>query len=145
MSVPDLFSPAALEDPYPVLDRLRAAGDVHFLPGQQVYVVLGFDAIRTALADPQTYSSNLVAVLSAASGSAAVSVTAAAGAVDVLATADPPIHTEQRALVMPRFSPRSVAALTGMIDAAARPAVTELVAAGGGDWMARSPTGCRCR
>lgn len=136
-SVPDLFSPAALEDPYPVLDRLRATGDVHFLPGQQVYVVLGFDAIRTVLADPQTYSSNLVAVLSAASGSAAVSVTAAAGAVDVLATADPPIHTEQRALVMPRFSPRSVAALTGMIDAAARPAVTELVAAGGGDWMAR--------
>ncbi|WP_416565978.1 cytochrome P450 [Nocardia testacea] len=135
MSVPDLFSPAVLEDPYPVLDRLRAAGDVHFLPGQQMYVVLGFDAIRTVLADPRTYSSNLVAVLSAASGSAAVSVTA--GAVDVLATADPPIHTEQRALVMPRFSPRSVAALTTMINAATRPAVTELVAAGGGDWMAR--------
>ncbi|MGA6206104.1 cytochrome P450 [Nocardia testacea] len=135
MSVPDLFSPAVLEDPYPVLDRLRAAGDVHFLPGQQMYVVLGFDAIRTVLADPQTYSSNLVAVLSAASGSAAVSVTA--GAVDVLATADPPIHTEQRALVMPRFSPRSVAELTTMINAATRPAVTELVAAGGGDWMAR--------
>ncbi|MET8799388.1 cytochrome P450 [Nocardia sp. NPDC004568] len=136
-SVPDLFSPAALADPYPVFDRLRAAGDVHFLPGQQVYVVLGFDAIRAVLADPQTYSSNLVAVLSAVSGSAAVSVTAAAGAVDVLATADPPTHTEQRALVMPRFSPRSVAALTEMIDAAVRPAVTELVAAGGGDWMAR--------
>lgn len=136
MIVPDLFSPVALEDPYPVLDQLRAAGDVHFLPGQQLYVVLGFDAIRTVLADPQTYSSNLVAVLSAASGSAAVSVTEAAGAVDVLATADPPTHTAHRALVMPRFSPRSVAALTEMIDAAVRPAVAGLVAAGGGDWMA---------
>lgn len=137
MSVPDLFSPAALEDPYPVFEQLRTAGDVHFLPAQQLYIVLGFDAIRTVLADPHTYSSNLVAVLSAVSGSAAVSVTAAAGSVDVLATADPPTHTEQRALVMPRFAPRSVAALTEMIDAAVRPAVAGLVTAGGGDWMAR--------
>ncbi|NKY36573.1 cytochrome P450 [Nocardia speluncae] len=136
MVAPDLFSPAAIENPYPMIDQLRAAGDVHFLPGQQLYVVLGFDAIRTVLADPQTYSSNLVAVLSAASGSASISVAEAAGGVDVLATADPPTHTEQRALVMSRFSPRSVAALTEMIDAALRPAVNGLVAAGGGDWMA---------
>ncbi|MCC3313285.1 cytochrome P450 [Nocardia africana] len=135
MTVPDVFSPEALQDPYPLLDRLRVAGDVHFLPDQQLYVVLGFDAIRTVLADPQTYSSNLVAVLSAA-GSATVSVVEAGGGVDVLATADPPTHTAQRALVMSRFSPRAVAETSELIDAAVAPAVAGLVAAGGGDWMA---------
>lgn len=100
----DVFSAEALQDPYPLFERLRNAGDVHFLADQQVYVVLGFDAIRTVLADPHTYSSNLVAVLSAASGSATVSVAEAGAGVDVLATADPPAHTAQRALVMSRFS-----------------------------------------
>jgi cytochrome P450 len=135
MTAPDLFSPEALQDPYPLLEQLRGAGDVHHLPDQQMYVVLGFDAIRTVLADPQTYSSNLVAVLSAASGSATVSV-AEAGGVDVLATADPPAHTAQRALLMSRFSPRAAAEATELIDAALAPAVAGLVAAGGGDWMA---------
>ncbi len=135
MTISDLFSPAVLEDPYPVLDELRAAGDVHFLPDQQLYVVLGFEAIRTVLADPQAYSSNLVAVLNAASeGSATVSV-AQSGGVDVLATSDPPVHTAHRALVMSRFSPRAVADLTALIDQAVAPAVAELVTAGAGDWM----------
>ncbi|NKY85250.1 cytochrome P450 [Nocardia veterana] len=136
MTVPDLFCAEALQDPYPLLEQLRGAGDVHYLPAQQVYVVLGFDAIRTVLADPRTYSSNLVAVLSAASGSATVSVAEAGAGVDVLATADPPTHTAQRALVMSRFSPRAVAETTELIDAAVSPAVARLVAAGGGDWMA---------
>lgn len=135
MTGPDLFSTEALQDPYPLLEQLRDAGDVHYLPDQQVYVVLGFDAIRTVLADPQTYSSNLVAVLSAASGSATVSVAEAGAGVDVLATADPPAHTAQRALVMSRFSPRAVAETTELIDAAVAPAVAGLVASGGGDWM----------
>jgi cytochrome P450 len=136
MPTADVFSAEALQDPYPLFERLRDAGDVHFLADQQMYVVLGFDAIRTVLADPQTYSSNLVAVLSAASGSATVSVVEAGGGVDVLATADPPAHTAQRALVMSRFSPRAVAEMTELIDAAVAPAVAGLVAAGGGDWMA---------
>ncbi len=131
----DVFSAEALQDPYPLFERLRNAGDVHFLADQQVYVVLGFDAIRTVLADPHTYSSNLVAVLSAASGSATVSVAEAGAGVDVLATADPPAHTAQRALVMLRFSPRAVAETTELIDAAVAPAVAGLVASGGGDWM----------
>ncbi|WP_433634707.1 cytochrome P450 [Nocardia sp. CA-120079] len=136
MTVPDLFCAEALQDPYPLLEQLRGAGDVHYLPDQQVYVVLGFDAIRTVLADPQTYSSNLVAVLSAASGSASVSVAHAGAGVDVLATADPPAHTAQRALVMSRFSPRAVVETTELIDAAVAPAIAGLVASGGGDWMA---------
>ena len=129
----DLFSPTALADPYPVLEELRAAGDVHFLPDQQLYVVLGFEAIRAVLADPQTFSSNLVAVLTSTSEESATVATA--GSVDVLATADPPVHTAHRALVMPQFGPRAVAELTAMIDEAVTPAVAELVAAGGGDWM----------
>ncbi|RMI33484.1 cytochrome P450 [Nocardia stercoris] len=135
MTVPDLFGAEALQDPYPLLEQLRPIGDVHYLPDQQLYVVLGFEAIRTVLADPQTYSSNLVAVLSAASGSATVSVAEAGAGVDVLATADPPAHTAQRALVMSRFSPRAIAETTELIDAAVAPAVAGLVAAGGGDWM----------
>ncbi|MFI9537880.1 cytochrome P450 [Nocardia fusca] len=134
MTQNDVFSETALQDPYPVLDTLRESGDVHYLAGQQLYVVLGFDAIRTVLADPGTYSSNLVAVLSAASGPAQVSV-ASGGGVDVLATSDPPTHSEHRALVMSRFSPGAIAELSAVIDAAITPAVTELVAAGGGDWM----------
>lgn len=136
MTAADVFSAEALQNPYPLFERLRSACDVHYLADQQVYVVLGFDAIRTVLADTQTYSSNLVAVLSAVSGSATVSVAQAGAGVDVLATADPPAHTAQRALVMSRFSPRAVAETTELIDAAVAPAVAGLVAAGGGDWMA---------
>ncbi|MET9202355.1 cytochrome P450 [Gordonia sp. NPDC003585] len=130
----ELFSDEVLQDPYPTFDRLLADGNVHYLADQQLYVVLGFDAIREVLADPATYSSNLVALLTTGAESAELQV-ADTGGVDVLATSDPPTHTTHRALVQPRFSQRAVRDLQSDIDALLEPRIKQLVADGGGDWM----------
>jgi cytochrome P450 len=129
----ELFSPEAIEDPYPVLRRLLAEAPVHLLPDQQLYVVLGFEAIRQVVADPQAYSSNLVALMAVQAGTAEV---VDLGRADVLATADPPAHTAHRALVAGAFARPAVRELTQAIDDLLVPRATAMAVAGGGDWMA---------
>lgn len=136
----DLFTPAALEDPYPVYDRLRAAGAVHHLPEQDLYLVVRHAEIRRALDDPATFSSNLVGVLQAGAAGVGFIDAGGAGAVDVLATADSPIHTGQRRIVQKPFSRPNIARLRDHIDALLAPRVGKLVADGGGDWMAAVAT-----
>jgi cytochrome P450 len=131
----ELFAEDALHDPYPLFDRLRSEGGVHFLDDQQLYVVVGFDAVREVLADPGTFSSNLVAVLSGGSEATAELRVADTGGVDVLATSDPPAHTAHRALVQSRFSRRAVREWEKFVDELLEPRIRQLANAGGGDWM----------
>lgn len=132
----DLFSAAGLEDPYPVYERLRAAGSVHLLAEQELHLVLGQREVRQVLDDPATFSSNLAGVLQHQDGDVGFIDTAAAGAVDVLATADPPVHTAQRRVLQKPFSRARIRALTDEVDVLLSPRIAELVSDRGGDWMA---------
>lgn len=129
----DLFSPTALADPYPVFERLRGAAPIHLLPEQGLHLVVGHDAVRAVLADPDTFSSNIVEVLQVADDQVSASE---AGAVDVLATADAPTHTFHRKLVSPAFSRRRVGELADRIDRLIDDRLVPALGSDAFDWMA---------
>ncbi len=56
-SAVDLFSDAALEDPYPALRALRAAGPAVWLEAHGVYAVTRYDDARAVLADDAAFVS----------------------------------------------------------------------------------------
>ncbi|MGV9316869.1 cytochrome P450 [Streptomyces sp. NPDC003691] len=134
----DLFSPAALDDPYPLYERLRATGPVHFVPSLGLHLVVRHAEVLAALDDPATYSSNLVGLLYAGEDGVSLLETGGpdGGTADVLATADPPAHTGHRGIVRRAFGSGPVEGLREAVSALVEPRVAALVAAGGGDWMA---------
>ena len=115
----DLFSPEGLEDPYPAYSRLRAEAPVSELPGTGMWLVTRHADVLDALARPEDFSSHLAALLYVGSGGAEASLVEAGagegGAVDVLATTDPPEHTAHRKLVSTAFTNRRMADLEPMV------------------------------
>ncbi|MEU8759020.1 cytochrome P450 [Streptomyces sp. NPDC048659] len=135
----DVFTPAALDDPHALYARLRAEGPVHHLPGAGLHLVTRHAQVLQVLDDPATYSSNLTALFFAGDdGRPALLDAGGTGATgpDVLATADPPAHTGQRAIVRHAFGRGSVESWRAAVEEIAAPRVAALVARGGGDWMA---------
>lgn len=98
----DLDHDGATHEPFPGLEALRRGGEVQFLPRHGHWIVLGYDAVREALARPADFSSSPQA------------------AVDpVLLGADPPGHTAARRLLARRFT---AAAVTELASCARRDA-----------------------
>ncbi|CCG03995.1 cytochrome P450 [Blastococcus saxobsidens] len=127
MSVPtsaiDLFADEVLVDPYPTYAELRDLGGVVHLPANGVYALTRYDVIRTALGDPETFSSRTIGfnpmVNEALQGTSLAS--------------DPPVHTQLRATLTENLSPRALRGLKTQIDAKAATLVDELVARGSFD------------
>ncbi|HET9081717.1 MAG TPA: cytochrome P450 [Trebonia sp.] len=119
----DLFADEVLVDPYPVYALLRDTGGVVHLPGNGVYALTGYDVIRDALADWETFSSTSIGfnpmVNEALAGTS-------------LAT-DPPAHAQLRATLTANLSPRALRGLKDQIDAKADRLVAGLVEGGSFD------------
>jgi cytochrome P450 len=137
----DPFAPDVVEDPRPFFAALREHAPVYRLPNGAYTLITRDEDVRTASLDPETFSSNLVAVLMAdqigGDTPEILDLTGAAGprAVDVLAIADAPAHTRQRKLTNKAFSPARVTALEPRIREVAEQCVQPLIAAGAGDWV----------
>ncbi|MGA1052129.1 MAG: cytochrome P450 [Ilumatobacteraceae bacterium] len=86
----DLWSEAVLRDPYPTYARLRALGRVLFDSERNAYVLAGYDEVRLALQDWETFSS--------ADGVAVNDRANKMGGRGIL-TADPPVHDARRAVL----------------------------------------------
>ncbi|MFW0790520.1 cytochrome P450 [Gordonia sp. CPCC 205333] len=134
VSADRLFSPTALDDPYPVLAELRAQSPVHHLLEQDLYLVVDHQAVRAAVGMPEVFSSNIVGVLQRGDTGVSFAAARSAGS-DVLATADAPVHAAHRGLVRKRFDRRNVVQMKAEIDSLIEPRVAALVSSGGGDWM----------
>lgn len=91
----DPMHPQVLHDPYPYYAALLEKGPVHFLPGQDFWVVLGYDEVLRAFKDHAHFPS----------------ARAQARFDPVLNETDPPEHTRVRRAVAPYFAPGAIDAL----------------------------------
>src|SRR5690242_12312833 len=110
MTVPtsdrDLFADEVLLDPYPLYAELRELGGVVHLPANDVHVLTRYDVIRSALGNPQVFSSRAIAFNPMANE--ALQGTSLAS--------DPPVHTQLRATLTENLSPRALRGLKTTID-----------------------------
>ena len=59
----EFFGVDALQDPYPLYDRLRAEGSVHRIGDSGFYLVCNWEAITEVINRPEDFSSNLTATM----------------------------------------------------------------------------------
>ncbi len=132
----DLFSPAAVADPYPVLDHLRDTDPVHWSPRYRSWFVTRHADVSAALRDPR-FSSDRIgpfvdAKLSGPDADPALQQTFAVLA-DWMVFKDPPDHTRLRRLLRTAFTPRSVAALEPRVRALSDELLDAVAGAGRAD------------
>lgn len=114
MTLPELFGPEMLADPYPVYRRLREAGPVVHAPQVDAWVATGYDAVAAALRHPDLSSDRYPRVRRRLAPKGLDHL--AADRVRSLINQDAPDHTRLRALVSKAFTPKTVAALEGRVQ-----------------------------
>jgi cytochrome P450 len=112
----DFFAPDALDDPYPLYDRLRAR------PVQQIgdsgfFLASTWDAVSEATNRPDDFSSNLTATMVYRPDGTVTPFTmdGLGGASHVLATADEPRHAVHRKPVLLKLAAKRLLALEPVI------------------------------
>lgn len=134
----DPFSLGALEDPYPLYATLQRDAPVHQLAETGIWLVSRHADLVEAAAKPAIFSSHISAIIYAGQGTNPTVIPAdpeAIGAVDVLATQDPPAHTFQRKLMNRAFVPATIAALEPGVRAFVTEALDRALPDGAIEWM----------
>jgi cytochrome P450 len=103
----DLFAADVLDDPYPHLHRLRAAGAFVPLEKYSLWAVTRFDEAKEVLRDHKTFSSAAGVGLEPLSGERRRT--------GDLINSDPPKHTKMRKVIGRYTTPRMAATLTDTI------------------------------
>ena len=136
----DLFDPETIENPYPFFAALRREAPLYELPNGAYYLISRFDDVQKAVMDTDTYSSNLVAVLTQNTGAENAELVQLSGgeaqASDVLAIADPPRHTRQRKVSNRAFTMRRVSAMEPRIRDLAESLIDRFDRSRPVDWVA---------
>jgi cytochrome P450 len=103
----DLFSDAALDNPYPLYRTLRDIGPAAYLDRHECWFIGRYDELRRALGDWQTFSSahgiGLNPIINTAWANALICI-------------DPPLHTQMRTFLIERLSPRALKPVEDIID-----------------------------
>lgn len=104
------FSAAALQDPYPLYDRMRAEASVHRIGDSVFYVVCGWDAVLEALERVEDFSSNLTATMVYHDDGTVTpfDMGPPGDPSHALATADDPVHALHRKILLPHLSAKRV-------------------------------------
>ena len=134
----DPFAPEALEDPYELYSALRDGDPVHRIPESDLWMISRYADLVEAAAKPDVFSSHISAVIYAGQGPTPAVLQAdpdAIGAVDVLATADPPDHTQQRKLMNRTFRHDRIVELEQLAHDFIEPALDRALGDGSVDWM----------
>lgn len=134
----DLLSPAAVADPYPLLDALREHDPVHWSPRYRSWIVTRFDDVTSALRDPR-FSSDRITPFVQAKLTGPDADPALQDTFSVLATwmvfKDPPDHTRLRRLLRRAFTPRAVESLRPSVAALTDRLLDEVIEAGSADLL----------
>ena len=105
-----LLGPEALQDPYPLYDRMRAEAPVHRIGDSVFYAVCGWDAVLDAVERADDFSSNLTATMVFHDDGSVTPFDMAPldSPVHALATADEPAHAIHRKILLPHLSAKRV-------------------------------------
>ncbi|WP_028207622.1 cytochrome P450 [Paraburkholderia nodosa] len=116
MQFSDFSSPAFYANPYPLYEKIRAAGPI--LPvGPRAFVTGRFEIIDALLRDPRMGKTYLQSV-AARYGEAATTQPVFQSLSRTLLMMNPPAHTRLRALLMKTFNARGIEKLTAIVEAA---------------------------
>jgi cytochrome P450 len=114
-----LFDPDVQQRPFDAYAALRDRGAVEVIDptaSPLTFVISRYDAVRTVLRDPRTFSSRVLPH-------------------PVMLFLDPPDHDRIRSTVNRAFTPRNIALLEARINEIAAALVEPYVAVGGGDFI----------
>ncbi len=121
------FRPAYLEDPYPVLARLRNDEPVHWSPDVDAWIVTRYADCLHILQDDETFTSDPTAVESAFAAEVREKRRhVPLGGAVLMGNSDPPDHTRLRAIVNRGFTPRVIEAMAPPIERSAAALLEEL-------------------
>lgn len=130
-----LLDPAVVDDPYPLYRTLLEQAPVWQVPDTTVFVVSSFAATTEAARRVEDLSSNLRNLVYRGETGAPELLPFGDGDSDVLATADPPVHTLHRGTVFPELVARRMRELRGEVAEIADAHIEPAVAAGRFDAM----------
>lgn len=104
------FGAEALQDPYPLYDRMRAEAPVHRIGDSDFYAVCGWDAVIDAVSRVEDFSSNLTATMVYHEDGTVTPfpMFEAGSPINALATADDPAHAIHRKILLPHLSAKRV-------------------------------------
>ncbi|MBW0018148.1 MAG: cytochrome P450 [Mycobacterium sp.] len=104
------FGAEALQDPYPLYERMRAETPVHRIGDSAFYAVCGWDAVVEAVNRVDDFSSNLTATMVYHEDGTVTpfELFEPGSPSNVLATADDPVHALHRKILLPHLSAKRV-------------------------------------
>jgi cytochrome P450 len=112
-----LSDPSLIADPFPYYEAVRAQGPIYREPSHGMFVVTGYDEMLEVYRDPETFSSCNVhtPLFESPGGPHGVDVTDVVercrgqmSGSDSFITHDPPVHTEERGLMMRLLTPKRI-------------------------------------
>ena len=104
----NILGPDRFVDPYPVFERMRAAGPVSFSPFLQQWAVVGYEEARQVLSSPSFGVAAQLDLLLEARPYSKLSDRTKALFRNALLFTDPPLHTRLRATISRAFTPRQM-------------------------------------
>jgi cytochrome P450 len=109
----DFFGVDALQDPYPLYDRLRAEGPVHRIGESGFHLVCDWATVNDAINRPEDFSSNLTATMTFSADGTVVpfEMEGLGGPTQVLATADDPAHAVHRKMLVHQLAAKRIRAM----------------------------------
>jgi cytochrome P450 len=133
----DFFGTDALQDPYPLYDRMRDQASVHRIGDSVFYAVCGWDAIMEAVNRVEDFSSNLTATMVYHDDGTVTpfDMGPLGGPQHALAAADDPVHDAHRKVLLPHLSARRIRVIEEFAKATAIQLWSEALVDGQIEWM----------
>jgi cytochrome P450 len=111
----NILGPDRFVDPYPIYERMRAAGPVSFSPLLQQWAVVGYEEARQVLSSSSFGVAPQIDLLLEARPYSRMADATKALLRNALLFTDPPLHTRLRFVVNRAFTPRQMQRLEGRV------------------------------
>jgi cytochrome P450 len=130
-----LLDRGVIDDPYPFYRRLHEEAPVWLVPGTEVCIVSSFALVAEATGRVPDFSSSMHHLLYRGNDGLPARLPFGEGT-QILAVADPPVHTVHRGVVFPELMARRMAGLESEVTELAVRCIDQAIPEGSVDFMA---------